>query len=181
MLATVPMRCMSIGAGSVASGSRCMRMPTWRWSRTACWAAAIDFGRPSVIGSIRPGNSTVLRTGTMMSASGGSGGRVEPFCAGSLDDSISTSATVYSRFLQRDHHQAVGDGAAHAAVATARQRQSPIEAPLRQLEAMDGCRAQFARIGARPSDDQLAVLDHRLGAVAIDSGQRDEHQDLPLG
>src|SRR5581483_10258706 len=50
-----------------------------------------------------------------------------------------------------------------------------------QLETMDGRGAQFARIGARTGDDQIAVLDHRLGAVAVDAGQRDQHQNLPIG
>ncbi len=36
--------------------------------------AAIDFGRPTLNGNTMPGNSTRLRTGTMISASGGSGG-----------------------------------------------------------------------------------------------------------
>src|ERR1043166_7238818 len=48
-LATVPNRCMSIGDGSATFASRCMRMPTGRCSRMACCAAAIDFGRPTVI------------------------------------------------------------------------------------------------------------------------------------
>ena len=51
--------------GSSISASRCSTMPIGRCSRTACWAAAIDFGRPMVIGATMPGNSTVLRTGRM--------------------------------------------------------------------------------------------------------------------
>ena len=58
-------------AGSSGLASRCIRMPTWRCSRTACWAAAIEPGRPTLIGRTMPGNSTVLRTGTMISASDG--------------------------------------------------------------------------------------------------------------
>jgi hypothetical protein len=42
--------------------------------RFACCAAASERGRPIVIGSTTPGKSTVLRTGTMMIASGGTGG-----------------------------------------------------------------------------------------------------------
>jgi hypothetical protein len=49
-------------------------MPTCFWSRTACCAAAMDFGRPTVIGNTMPGNSAMLRTGTMINASAGSGG-----------------------------------------------------------------------------------------------------------
>jgi len=70
-----PIRRPSTCTGSVASASRCISTPTWRCSRTACWAAAIERGRPSVSGSTTPGNSTMSRTGTMIIASGGRGGR----------------------------------------------------------------------------------------------------------
>src|SRR5208282_6701759 len=152
---------------------------TWRCSRTACCAAAIDFGRPSVIGSTRPGNNTVLRTGTMMSASGGSGGRAplpDPFF-----DSTSDSATAWPRFLQRDHQAARNDGAAHIAVAPGRQPKPPVETPLGQFEPMNGCSAPFLRHGTRAGDDEIAVLDHRLCIVGIDAGQRDERENLEFG
>src|SRR5665647_3852159 len=71
MLATVQTRWSSSGPGSFASGVRCSRIPIGRWSRNACWAAAIDFGRPMVMGATTPGNSTVLRTGMMIRASFG--------------------------------------------------------------------------------------------------------------
>ena len=48
-------------------------MPIGRCSRKACWAAAIDFGRAIVMGATTPGNSTILRTGTMIRASAGIG------------------------------------------------------------------------------------------------------------
>jgi hypothetical protein len=48
-------------------------MPIGRCSRTACWAAAIEVARAIVIGKMTSGNSTVLRTGTMISASLGIG------------------------------------------------------------------------------------------------------------
>ena len=57
--------------------------PSMRSLRTASCAAAIDGGRPIVSGSMMPGNSTVWRTGRMMSASGGSGGCVSLLLAGS--------------------------------------------------------------------------------------------------
>src|SRR5215510_12215109 len=106
------MRCMSSAVGSETSASRCIRMPTWRCSRTACWAAAIDLVRPTVIGSTTPGKRTVLRTGTTINASGGSGGSEdEPLLAlVSPADNIRYSATIVSHFLQGDHETAVDHG-----------------------------------------------------------------------
>ncbi len=60
-----------IVVGASAAGSRCSRMPTLRLLRTASCAAAIVLSRPMVIGTIRPGNSTILRTGISSSASSG--------------------------------------------------------------------------------------------------------------
>ena len=58
--------------GSSFSAWRCSTIRIWRCSRTACCAAAMVAGRPSVIGKTISGNSTVLRTGTTMKASDGS-------------------------------------------------------------------------------------------------------------
>jgi hypothetical protein len=71
ILAMVQMRCRSSGPGSSTSAFRCSRIPIGRCSRSACWAAAIDFARAIVTGAITAGNSTMLRTGTMISASEG--------------------------------------------------------------------------------------------------------------
>src|ERR1700722_16431238 len=152
------MRCMSIAVGSSTSAERCNRMPTWRCSRTACCAAAIDFGRPKVIGSTRPGNSTVLRTGTMISASAGNGGKAPP-----PDPSFaSTSATSSPHFLQCNHQTTGGGGAAHCAVAAGRQPEPPVEPPLRQFEPVDDCRAQFHGQDTGSRDHQIAAFDYGL-------------------
>ena len=37
---------------------------------------------------------------------------------------------------------------------------------------MNNRRAQFGRQHARPGDDEIAVLDHRLRLLGIDAGQR---------
>src|SRR3984957_2304041 len=161
------MRCMSSGVGSDTSASRCNKMPTWRWSRTACWAAAIDFCRPSVIGSTRPGNSTVLRTGTMMSASGGRGGSVVAPDAAWFDDNISASATMRSRFLQGDHQTSIDHRMTYAAVAAGRQAQPAIEAALRQFETMNDGSAERRRISAGSRNHQIAVFDDGFDAFGI--------------
>src|SRR5579871_5097662 len=181
MLATVPMRCMSSAVGSATSASRCIRMPTWRWSRIACCAAAIDFGRPSVIGRTRPGNSTVLRTGTMISASAGTGASVPAPPFGASFASISASATARTRFAEGDHEAAVGDRPARDAVTAGRQPQPPKETTLGQFQPVDDRGAQSARIAALAPDHQVAVLDDRLDLFGIDAGQRDQHQNLAFG
>src|SRR5580704_4707583 len=154
------MRCRSIGAGSAVSEFRCIRIPTGRWSRTACWAAAIERWRPMVIGSMMPGNRTVLRTGTMISASGGKGGSGPAWPAlisDSPGDLVSTTEGL--RFLQSDQQAAVGGGTPHRAVAPARQAHAALEPALRQLQAVDGGGAQLGRIDAGSSEHQVVAVD----------------------
>src|SRR5262245_14110729 len=171
MLATVPMRCMSMGAGSAVSLSRCMRMPTWRCSRTACWAAPMDFGRPTVTGSTTPGNRTRSRTGMMTSASGGSGGMDAaprapaswvPFRSGS--PGVLNSTTMRLHLPQGDHQTTVDGGPRDVAVASGREADAAGEAALRQLEAMNLGGAELRRQRADALDDQMRVLDHGLYA-----------------
>src|SRR5579863_10217529 len=183
MFATVPMRCMSFADGSASSGSRCMRMPTWRWSRTACCAAATDLVRPSVIGSTSPGNSTVERTGTMIKASAGNGGSAPPDASLASWASFacnSISATIIPCFLQRDHQTTGDGGAVDAAVAAGRQPYPAIEPALRQFEPVDRCGTQFRRQSARAGNDKFALLDDDLGVLDGDAGQRHQHQDLTV-
>src|SRR5262245_1339291 len=183
MLATVPNRCMSSGPGSPTSGSRCIRTPTWRCSRTACWAAVIERGRPTVTGSTVPGNSTMSRTGRMMSASGGNGGSD---CAGrpglcSSGLRASMSATRRLHLLQRDHQATVDGRAPHAGIASGRQAHAPLKAALRQLQPMNDGGAQLAREGTNPVDDEIGAVDHGLDTVGADAGQRHEYDDVVLG
>src|SRR5512142_996261 len=104
----VPTRCMSIPAGSSTPTSRCIRTPICFCSRTACCAAAIDFGRPIVIGITVLGNSTMLRTGTMMIASAGIGAKALFAVALVLLMSASaTGASLLGQLGQRDHEAAV--------------------------------------------------------------------------
>src|SRR5712691_11720442 len=72
MLATVPTRHSSSGPGRSVSEFRCNKTPIGRLVFTASCAAAIEPSRPSAMGRIMPGKSTILRTGRMMSASSGS-------------------------------------------------------------------------------------------------------------
>src|SRR5438132_6898591 len=177
MSATVPKRCRSIAAGSAISGSRCITMPTCRCSRTACWAAAIERGRPIVTGSTMPGNRTILRTGTMMSASPGTGAIAAAPLAGAAACATSGSATDGSNLLQRDQEATVGRGAAHRAVAARRQPHATLEAALRQLEAVDDGGLQLLRQHAGSREHQVIILDRGLDLIGIDprQGNDDEH------
>src|SRR5690349_6289784 len=55
------------------SGFVCRRMPIGLSRRTASSSAARERSRPMASGATRPGNTTALRTGRMMTASSGSG------------------------------------------------------------------------------------------------------------
>src|ERR1044072_73352 len=171
MLATVPKRCRSIAAGSAISASRCIRTPIWRCSRTACWAAAIERGRPTVIGATMPGNNTIRRTGTMIIASGGSGG-VGRGCS---------SAIGGLRFAQCDDQAAVGGGARAAAIAAGGEPDAPLKPTLRQLDAMDDSRAQLRRQHAGARDHQVRAIDDGLDLVDAPPRQGEEQQRLALG
>src|SRR6478736_7268332 len=102
-----------------------MMIPICRWSRSACWAAATDFGRMTATGITTPGNSTKLRTGTMMVASGGRAG----------SSGVRLSATAGLRLLERHGEAAVDHLDIDLIIAAGRQPDAPLEATLRQLEA----------------------------------------------
>ena len=102
----------------------------------------------------------MLRTGTMISASAGNGGSGCRRLARLLLRQHFDFSHGSSRFLQGDHQTAVGDGAAHAAVAPGRQPQPPVKAALRQFEPMNDGGAPGRPDTSRAGDDQIAVLDH---------------------
>src|SRR5919199_4431096 len=167
MLATVPTRCISIPSGCSFCGSRCTRIPIWRPSRTACWAAATERCRPIEIGYTMPGNSTTLRTGTMTSASGGTlaaaaSGPAPVPNSGARSNArarIMSIVPISGGFAQADHHTAVDAAPLYGAVAARRQRHAALEAPLRQLHAVDDGVVQFRGQQTVPDHEQHAVLD----------------------
>src|SRR5215469_15889033 len=195
MLAAVPIRCMSIGVGSSRSASRCSRIPTWRCSRTACWAAMIEPVRPIRTGITMPGNSTVLRTGTMMSASAGSGGKLVAAPAGVLSVErvlspgmpssralmITSSATARSSFGQSDEKAAIDTAPLHVAVAARGQAKPALEPAMRQLEPMNGGGQELWRQHAGAGDQEIAVLDRSHDVVGRNPGQCHQDEDGILG
>src|SRR5215211_6097878 len=145
-------------------------MPTGRCSRTACWAAASERGRPMVIGSTTPGNITISRTGRMMSASGGSGGMdVGARPVRSSDGANACmSATEWLRLVKGNHETAVDGRAAYVAVVSDGQAQATFEASLRDFEAMNGCGPQLRRQYAHAGEDQNPIFNAGLDAFRLD-------------
>src|SRR6185437_4090316 len=139
----------------------------------ACCAAATDCGRPTVIGSMIPGKSTAFRTPTMMSASGGRGAMSTAVLGwrGAL-----SSATARLRFSQGDHQATGHHRATHIAVLAGRERQPPLEAALRHFEPVDSGAAELQRQDPRASNHEIAVLDHHLGALRLDSRQGNDDE-----
>src|SRR5271166_3490558 len=168
------MRCMSTGMGSDASAFRCMTMPTGFCSLTALCAAWIARGRLSETGNTMPGKRTMPRTGTMMSASGGSVGAAPGASCGAVAASVSAIARL--RLLQRYQEAAVGGGSMDGAVASRGEGNAALEATLRQLQAVDDRGLHLGRIGANPRNDQLPSVDQRLDLARVDAGQGDEHE-----
>src|SRR3954453_3560525 len=175
MLAIVPMRCMSIGDGSSSCGSRCIRMPTGRCSRTACCAAAIERCRPTVTGITTPGNRTKFRTGMMIIASGGNGGsgasgRVwfgwmegdPPPCSMRI---WLISATGHPRLLKRDHDAAAGRLPADRRIAAGRQTDAPLETALRQFKTVDYGGTELGGQHAAAGHNKIAPVDCGLHVV----------------
>src|SRR5262245_60227558 len=148
-----------------------MMIPIWRWSRSACWAAATDFGRITATGITTPGNSTKLRTGTMMVASGGSAGR----------SFVRLSATRCLRFLERHGEAPVYDRDIDRFIAPRRQPDPPLEPSLRQLEAMDHRGPKLARQDPASRHHEIGAFDRCLDLLGGDPRQRHENEHLPLG
>ena len=119
-------------------------------------------GRPTAIGSTTPGNSTVSRTGTMMSASAGSGGTpASPprrrRSASAAEARGGAMSIVMSMVIGSRPFRALTSEAAVAAkcggpcVAAGRQRHAALETALRQLEPVNDGGAQLGRQRAAPA------------------------------
>src|SRR4051794_32723602 len=177
MLATVQIRLRSSGPGSSASGFRCSRIPTGRCSRKACWAAATDFDRPTVIGKTTPGNRTVLRTGTMISASLGIG--TESAWPAAVDEaglSELTGDIITSHRLRQTQRDASIYREAADRVSPGGQQNASFESALRKLKAMNPGVAQLDRQHPVTTDDKRPVFDYGLDLIRVHAGQRDQNE-----
>src|SRR5215831_6836918 len=116
-----------------------------------------------VIGSTMPGNSTVLRTGTTMSASGGNGGTftaapegpVSPASSARMVSLFSLSATGDSSLGQSNKQTAVDGAPVDRAVPTRGEAKTALKPALRQFEPMNDGGTQLRRENARARDHQI--------------------------
>jgi hypothetical protein len=84
-------------------------------------------------------------------------------------------------FAQADKQAAVADNPDDPIVATRRQGNAPLEAPLRKLKTVDESGAQLRRQNASAGDDQRPAFDRRLDLIFANARQGDEDQHLVFG
>src|SRR4029079_8436862 len=96
----------------------------------------MERGLPTVIGSTVPGKSTMLRTGTMTSASAGTGAWIEGprLALSGVASSNCASATARSCLLQCDQKTPMTGGTTHRTVTAARQAHAPLATALPKAE-----------------------------------------------
>src|SRR6185503_6417181 len=144
MEATVPTRCRSSKPGSSVSAFFCSRKPTLASVRTASWAPATVFSRLIATGMTTLGNSTMLRTGRMISMSGGSVG------AGGVSAGAAVAGVGFSFVLmcapsansapcQQQPETTVREILHGHRPGTGWQGEPPLEEPVRDLEPADRC------------------------------------------
>src|SRR5688572_2989601 len=206
MLAVVPTQWRSSAPGSSTSLLRCRSTPIGRCVRAACCAAARERLRPTVIGSTTPGKRTTLRTGNTMSASSGrarplrsSWPRAASACTGTAFGSASAltvllflSISVFMFAFHLEHlvpsaplEQRHNEAAVHPLPRSRlqrhlRQRNTPLEPSIGNLQPPDRARAVVEGNAALGADQQAARVVARFHAIRRDPGQRDDHGDLAL-
>src|SRR4029453_15737654 len=177
MLATVPTLWRSRPVGDCRSGSCCNTKPTLRSARTASCAAASERSRLIATGTTVPGNSTRLRTGTMMSMSSemvfsGVGGvlflRSESFIAAPLVLSLD----------EAQHQASVRVTSLRQLVVPRRQRKAPLEAPIRNLQLMQSRRLPPHGQGTDGCHPDQAVLGPNLDVLRRHARQCHRHLNL---
>src|SRR5262245_10956647 len=131
--------------------------PIGRWARAASCAAAMVRTRPRLSGTTTPGNSTTLRTGTMMIASSGIGLISVPLSTvegpgvgvrGGCSErawlgcwSVLILLVRSGQLTQRERQAAIGKLAAADLKPARRQVDATLEASVGDLEAPDDGRA----------------------------------------
>src|ERR1044072_1350755 len=162
MFATVPVAYRSLPVGACRSGSCCNRKPIFRLLRTASCAAASERSRLIATGTTVPGNSTRLRTGTMISMSSDT---VE--AATALSASAFEPASLRSESFIRKLRSAQPEVQDQASVRVTSlrqlvfrrgQRNAPLEAPVRNLQPMQRGRMALDRQRTRCLHHDQAVL-----------------------
>ena len=182
ILATVQMRWRSSGPGSSTSAFRCSRIPTGRCSRNACCAAAIDFGRPIVIGRDDRWKQHDVADGDDDQGVGRDRNRlrIRRRRPKRVLDRQGTWPSPHTDFDSRN--------TTHPLVAKRLTPYRPVgqcnaafEPTLRKLKTMDAGIVQLRRQYPVAADDQDPALDDGFHLFGIDPGQRHENQKLVFG
>src|SRR5215472_14848462 len=186
MVATVPTSDRSSARGFSASALRWNTTPIERRSLAADCAAAIEPSRPSAIGRIMPGKSTILRTGTMISASSGiascgcADGAASPAGSLALGSRLSRSRAMSGEPAQCDRQAAVRKETIGELILPGRKRDAPLEASVGDLQPVNDRAPLLQREGALAADHHRSRLERDLDRVRRDAGQRDlERQPVP--
>src|SRR5262245_51532538 len=170
MLATVPTLWRSRPVGDCRSGSCCNTKPTLRSARTASCAAASERSRLIATGTTVPGNSTRLRTGTMMSMSS----EMVTFSAVVVTSSFASESfiaaplVIWSKEAKALSSSALDEAQDQASVRVTslrqlvvvprRQREAPLEAPIGNLQPMQRRGVSLHRQGTHGRDHDQAAL-----------------------
>src|SRR5712691_4461504 len=187
MLATVPTRESSSGPGFSVSGLRWKRTPSGRFAFAAAWAAAIEASRPSAIGRIMPGKSTILRTGRMMSASSGSAtvplGADRGAAALAFSPGGFRSLPSSSRFIPSPHpSQIEGQAAVRKAPIdelelAGGQRDAALEAPIGNFQPVNDGALIFHGKSAFAANDDAPGFEEDLEFTRRDAWERDAERE----
>src|SRR6185369_4327035 len=176
MLATVPTLWRSRPVGDCRSGSCCNTNPTLRSARTASCAAASERSRLIATGTTVPGNSTRLRTGTMMSMSS------EMVTSGLVvTSSLGSVSFIAAPRLALDEAQdqaSVRVTSFRQLVVPRRQREAPLEAPIGNLQPMQRGRVPLHRQRTGGCDHDHAALRVDLDVLLRHAGQGHRHLNL---
>src|SRR6185369_1116370 len=163
--------------GDARSGSCCNTKPILRSARTASCAAASERSRLIATGTTVPGNSTRLRTGTMMSMSS----EMMVFSDGVVRSSLRSESFIAAPGLALDEAQdqaSVRVTSFGQLVVPRRQRKAPLEAPIRNLQPMQGGRVPLhgQRTDGRNRDQAALRMD--LDVLLRHARQCHRHLDL---
>src|SRR5713101_3556699 len=183
MLATVPTRESSSGPGFSVSGFRWKSTPTGRFAFAAAWAAAIEASRPSAIGRIMPGKSTILRTGRMMSASSGSAtvpsvvdrdAAALAFSPGGFRSPLSSSRFISSPHpSQIERQTAVRKAPIDELVLAVGQGDAALEAAIGDFESVNDGALILDGKGTLAANDDRSGFEEDLEFVRHDAGKGD--------
>src|SRR5215471_16859144 len=180
MVATVPTSDRSSARGLSASALRWNTTPIERRSLAAACAAAIEPSRPSAIGRIMPGKSTILRIGTMISASSGiaacgcAGGAASPAGSRGLGSRLSRSRAMSGEPAQCDRQAAALQPTIGELILPGRKRDAPLEASVGDLQPVNDRAPLLQREGALAADHHRSRLERDLerqpvpGLVQVD-------------